>query len=362
VLIPSFGLTHTEGRPSDQGTTSMMQFRKFLTRINHGANADVGDDDTLERLELDICILSSMTVKDSTFCVPVVIEENGAIWIDLSNFSGRIRIREHNTATTTTTAAPIEIKRTLRIHSNDSDQTSRSNPVVEACDLVKELNDTLFDKALAASAYVSGTRKHDPSDLQGLIEGNTQALVRTQKVNHEDDDSCSSSDTEEDDNLENSSMHRSTQRRQQRPPSQEFLSDVSSSNVHASGQTPLHRLLASQDVTVGKVQDIIKQNPAMLRIRDSNGRLPLHILGNNCDLLSTLAGQAVAKQCAMLLMDAFPANRKIVGRRTQPDTILKTNLAKRHSSDARPCDKDAICNSDHISFSELPFSIQKGWG
>jgi hypothetical protein len=290
--------------PADQGTNSITRFHKCLTRINDGARSDDCHVD-LERLELDIVITT--TVKD--FCVPVVEEENGGICIDVSNFSGRILVREQN-SWKTKTSAPTAIRRTLSDDTKDSDHTATSNPVVVASSsqIVNELNDTLVGSASTSSVHVSGTSEpHPTSGLEGSI-GEIQGLDITQEVNNEKDDNSSSSDNEEDEEQEYGSVHHSSQWRQPPPSSHEFLSDVSSSNVLASRQTLLHHLLASQEVTVERIRDIIEQHPAMLRIRDTNGRLPLHILGNNCNFLSTLEGQAVAKQCAMLLMDAFPAS------------------------------------------------------
>lgn len=122
--------------------------------------------------------------------------------------------------------------------------------------------------------------------------------------------SSSSSNEEEDDEYE-AETHATRPRHQssvRRPTSFGFLSTVSSSNAPVSGQTALHHLLASQAITVAKVKDIIQQSPEMLKERDANGRLPLHTLGNNCDFLSTLEGQSIARECVLILIDAFPAS------------------------------------------------------
>ena len=70
--------------------------------------------------------------------------------------------------------------------------------------------------------------------------------------------------------------------------------------------TRLHRLCAESDVVLSQLVDELESNPQSASIKDSLGRFPLHVLGLNDDLLSSMIGQATASEFALTLMQAYP--------------------------------------------------------
>lgn len=70
-------------------------------------------------------------------------------------------------------------------------------------------------------------------------------------------------------------------------------------------QTDLHVLVSSTEVTVRRMEEIIMKDPEAVKVTDSQGRLPLHLLASNSDLLEYAEGQCIARQCAILLMEIY---------------------------------------------------------
>ncbi|KAL3923459.1 MAG: hypothetical protein SGARI_006211 [Bacillariaceae sp.] len=83
----------------------------------------------------------------------------------------------------------------------------------------------------------------------------------------------------------------------------EFMSQDSAT----PGQTELHALVASPDLTLAKLEEVVEQDPGSVEMADAKGRLPLHLLGGNSDLVNYPEGQVIAKQCATILMELYPA-------------------------------------------------------
>lgn len=81
-----------------------------------------------------------------------------------------------------------------------------------------------------------------------------------------------------------------------------------SSFSNAQGKNTLHILCASPDITYRRVQELIKRSPELVKQKDGQGQLPLHILGNNSDLVHYFDGQKLATKIGLLLMDAYPAS------------------------------------------------------
>ena len=101
--------------------------------------------------------------------------------------------------------------------------------------------------------------------------------------------------------------HQSQEVERKRIAALEFFDGASCSNADGvSGQTILHDLVSSVDLTIPKLHDILSNDHEMAKQEDSNGRLPLHLLGNNSEILQSLEGQGIAKQCAILLIQVYP--------------------------------------------------------
>lgn len=95
----------------------------------------------------------------------------------------------------------------------------------------------------------------------------------------------------------------------------------------AGGRTALHRLCASQSLlNVRRLLELVQHHPDMVRQQDDNGQLPLHVLGNNPDLLNYHEGQQAARKCALSMMNAYPnaiVTRDVEGRMPFTYLILK---------------------------------------
>jgi hypothetical protein len=71
-------------------------------------------------------------------------------------------------------------------------------------------------------------------------------------------------------------------------------------------QTELHELVSSLDLTVRRMEEVIAKDPEAVKETDSRGRLPLHLLGANSDLVNNGDGQGIARHCAIILMELYP--------------------------------------------------------
>ncbi|KAG7351238.1 ion transport protein [Nitzschia inconspicua] len=81
---------------------------------------------------------------------------------------------------------------------------------------------------------------------------------------------------------------------------------MSPTKEEKDGQTELHILVSSADLTLKSLEETIERFPESVSTPDGRGRLPLHALGSNSDLVNYPEGQAIAKQCAILLMELYP--------------------------------------------------------
>lgn len=70
--------------------------------------------------------------------------------------------------------------------------------------------------------------------------------------------------------------------------------------------TRLHELCGAKDCTLLQLRDALSENPEAASIPDSLGRLPLHILGNNEELLEESRGRDIATEMALDLMRVYP--------------------------------------------------------
>lgn len=70
--------------------------------------------------------------------------------------------------------------------------------------------------------------------------------------------------------------------------------------------TRLHELCQKPDVMLGELQEELEHHPEAVKIKDDRGRLPLHILGDNDDLVSNLLGKVAATTFATQLIHAYP--------------------------------------------------------
>lgn len=70
--------------------------------------------------------------------------------------------------------------------------------------------------------------------------------------------------------------------------------------------TRLHELCRQPDVTLAELEDELDRAPYAVSVRDSRGRLPLHILGDNDELVSNPLGKLAATTFSRQLMRAYP--------------------------------------------------------
>ena len=70
--------------------------------------------------------------------------------------------------------------------------------------------------------------------------------------------------------------------------------------------TKLHELCNLPEITLSDLQDELERNPHAVSVQDSNGRLPLHVLGDNDRLVTTPIGRQTATSFCWTLMHAYP--------------------------------------------------------
>lgn len=70
--------------------------------------------------------------------------------------------------------------------------------------------------------------------------------------------------------------------------------------------TTLHTLCGSPVVTLAELHACLEDNSGAAAILDVNGRLPLHILGDNDELVGTLHGRQIGTAFGYALMKAYP--------------------------------------------------------
>lgn len=73
-----------------------------------------------------------------------------------------------------------------------------------------------------------------------------------------------------------------------------------------SPPTKLHFLCAQESVSLLHLQTELASSPSSASLPDAQGRLPLHILGDNVDLISTKYGKSTASKFALHLMKVYP--------------------------------------------------------
>lgn len=74
----------------------------------------------------------------------------------------------------------------------------------------------------------------------------------------------------------------------------------------SQGQTRLHYICAAKSIDFRRVGDLVERYPNMVKQQDSHGRLPLHVLSNNSELIDSSDGRKAATKCALFLMDVYP--------------------------------------------------------
>ena len=70
--------------------------------------------------------------------------------------------------------------------------------------------------------------------------------------------------------------------------------------------TRLHAVCADPNVQLEDVQTCLAEIPGSVRIRDSQGNLPIHVLGNNDRLVASAPGRVTGTSIALALMQAYP--------------------------------------------------------
>ena len=70
--------------------------------------------------------------------------------------------------------------------------------------------------------------------------------------------------------------------------------------------TRLHELCAAGNATLNELHRALEAEPESAEIKDANGRLPLHILGDNDGLVGSPHGRQIASAFASELMEVYP--------------------------------------------------------
>jgi hypothetical protein len=88
--------------------------------------------------------------------------------------------------------------------------------------------------------------------------------------------------------------------------------------------SPLHQKCASSSITLEELEKTLENNPESVSIPDDNGQLPLHILGNNSDLVVDHPMVATAfGRCLMQIYPEAVIRKDILGRMPFTETIQK---------------------------------------
>lgn len=131
------------------------QYRKCLIRADKTADSSSGRPFRESTLPLDLTVTTATTATTTNPSAAVAVgdnpsviveEEDGAICIDLSNFTGRIRIQEPSLLSSANTVRPD-----ISITTTNDTNTNSSDPAAKAGSLVKELNDALFGNEWTAT-------------------------------------------------------------------------------------------------------------------------------------------------------------------------------------------------------------------
>jgi hypothetical protein len=85
-------------------------------------------------------------------------------------------------------------------------------------------------------------------------------------------------------------------------------SSSSSSDELFAPPTKLHQACADGLISFSELVQIFLAEPQAIRIKDAHGRLPIHVLGDNDQLLATARGRQVATSFAHKLMYEYPAS------------------------------------------------------
>lgn len=235
------------------------------------------------------------------------------VLVDLKNFSGKVRIRRHiagplprSTSSPNPPTAPIVQgdSRQAMIRSNRP-SLRQSFAAIELA-TPEDANARLYSQIDALLDLSNSTEDSDdpqtkpPEVRRTSLSGSLSAESALQP----------SSD------LLHTDHHHSTQhprRRMTKRVSIKDLTEPESENENSNhnnddtpGQTVLHHLCASQIIDFRRFSDLVEQFPAMVKQQDARGQLPLHILGNNSELINYGDGQKVGTKCAILLMDSHP--------------------------------------------------------
>jgi hypothetical protein len=188
--------------------------------------------------------------------LPTIVQDEDEVYIDFTNFSGRIRVRG------------------VPSHQNQNQQAHHENASNESgLSLLNPRDDGNND------GIVNDDATESPSTVNTL---RTDSKFHLDRVGSSFQEGAFRSSRPE--------MPRSN-------------------TLTFSGMSlfsPLHELLASPDVTLKAVDDLVSKSRALQSLPDSRGRLPLHILGCNRELLSSPEGRLVATRCAQYLMEVNP--------------------------------------------------------
>lgn len=192
--------------------------------------------------------------------LPPIVQDGNEVFIDFSNFSGRIRVRGG-----------------VSSHQNQNQQVNQKASDEPGLSLLDPQDDGLKNGIVNdGSTAATGT----PSPLNTLRADDEFDLDRV-----------------------GSTFQEGGGFRASRP---EMPRSNTLSFSGMSVFSPLHELLASPDVTLKAVENSVSKSRAMLSLPDSRGRLPLHILGCNRELVSSPRGRFVAIKCAQYLMEVNP--------------------------------------------------------
>jgi hypothetical protein len=242
----------------------------------------------------------------------------GDVFVDLKNFSGKVRIRKVTAGPLPQSGPNLPAAPNVQVESRQSITRSARTPLRQSFTATELATEQTVPQDANASLY---TKIDDL--LQSLHSSDNSDDPQTTLKSSEVRQASFCNSLSEECALPNSSgfFEADLAPSTRQPPRRHMTKRVSikdltppdvekerrnSNDDDTPGRTVLHHLCASPTIDFRRFSDLVEQFPTMVKQTDARGQLPLHILGNNSELINYGDGQKLGTRCAILLMDKYP--------------------------------------------------------
>ena len=261
------------GREGSTPTSTTSQ-RKFKA---HRALSGVGDVEFIAEIG-----------EDAIGILPPIVQDGDEVYVDFSNFSGRFRVRglpsrdASGHRRSPSSIIPDEVKKNKKKGPLLQREPSTTKPSPMTPEEVKrEREPTIIETESNAGTAETTLSALEESPFRTDPQNNEMPLKASLVIDEEEDPEL----------------------RKLRP---EMPRELSSRNINLKFFSELHQICLSPSLAVTDLKTVLELSPDLVRLRDSHGRLPLHMLECNYELLSSQKGRNKAIQCALYLMELYP--------------------------------------------------------